>query len=318
MAIEAAKPRDKPYKISDGNGLYLLVETGGSKLWRLRYFFDRKEKMLSLGAFPGVKLADARKKRDDARELLAQGIDPSNQRREDKIAAATAAANTFGLLVEEHLAKLKEGGAAESTLSKNKWLLQDLASPLTRRPLTAITSAEILGLLQKIEKTGRKETARRLRGAIGTMFRRAVATLRAPTDPTYALRDALEAPTVRHRPAITDEAQFGALLSLIDEYDGWSTLKAAMLFQNLRMVRPGEVRFMRRSEVTWPTATWKIPAKRMKMREPHDVPLSRQAQAILRSVWDLTEGDGLVFPSIRAADHPLSENAFNSVLRRLG
>ena len=213
---------------------------------------------------------------------------------------------------------MKENGAAESTLNKVRWLLLDLAAPLIKRPIAEITPAEILLILKRYEKSGRRETARRLRGVIGKVFRIAVATLRAPTDPTYALQGALLAPVVHHRPAITDERQLGGLMASIDEYDGWPTLKTALLFLALTMARPGEVRYLRRSEIIWPKSTWRIPAERMKMRRPHDIPLSRQALAVLRDIWDASENDALVFPSIRSTRKPLSENAMNSALRRMG
>ena len=318
LAIENAKPRDRPYKLTDGSGLHLLVTPSGSKLWRFRYRFGGKQLMLSFGAFPEVSLVKARAKRDDARTLIADGKDPSQQKKLDKIVAATAANNTFGAIAEEHLAALKENGAAEATLTKVRWLLLDLASPLIKRPIAEITPAEILIILKRYEKSGRRETARRLRGVIGKVFRLAVATLRAPTDPTYALQGALLAPVVHHRPAITDEGQLGALMASIDEYDGWPTLKSALLFLALTMARPGEVRYLRRNEIVWPKATWRVPPERMKMRRPHDIPLSRQALAVLRDIWDASENDAFVFPSIRSTRKPLSENAMNSALRRMG
>jgi integrase len=318
LAVENAKPRASPYLLTDGNGLHLLVNTGGSKLWRLRYRFGGKQNMLSLGSFPEVSLATARSKRDDTRKLLAQGINPSQQKKLDKIAAATAANNTFGAIVEEHLTALRETGKATITVEKNRWLLCDLAAPLSNRPIAEITPVEILTILKRVEKLGQRETARRLRGAIGRVFRLAVATLRAPTDPTYSLKGALTPPKIIHRPAIVDEQQLGALMLSIEDYTGWPTLKAAIQFLALTMTRPGEVRSMRRSEVIWPNATWRIPAERMKMRRPHDVPLSKQAVAILQDIWEVSEGHELVFPSIRSPLKPLSENAMNSVLRRLG
>lgn len=318
FSIQNAEPREKQYKLSDGNGLHLLVQPGGSKLWLFRYRFAGKENMLSLGSFPDVSLASARQKRDDARRLLADGNDPSRKRKDDKLAAAVAAANTFGVVASEYLAKLKEEGAAESTLEKNRWLLEDLAAPLAARPITEIKPAEILDLLKRIEKTGRRETARRLRGTIGSVYRFAIANLKAETDPTYALRRALLKPNVQHRPAITDERHLGALMHSIDEYDGWPTLRAALLLSALTMCRPIEVRLMRKKEIIWPKATWEIPADRMKMRRPHDVPLSRQALAVLREVWDLFPESDLVLPSIRSFRRPLSENAMNSALRRMG
>jgi integrase len=318
LAVQNAKPNEKSYKLSDGSGLSLLVQPNGSKLWRFRYHFAGKENMLALGSFPEVSLASARGKRDDARKLIGEGKDPSQQKKLDRIVAATAANNTFGAIADEHLMALKENGAAEATLNKVRWLLLDLASPLTKRPIAEVKPAEILLILKRLEKSGRRETARRLRGVIGKVCRLAVATLRASTDPTYALQGALLAPVVHHRPAITDEKQLGALMASIDEYDGWPTLKSALLYLALTMARPGEVRYLRRNEIIWPKATWRIPAERMKMRRPHDIPLSGQALAILRDIWDASEGDALVFPSIRSTRKPLSENAMNSALRRMG
>jgi integrase len=318
LAITAAKPKAKSYKLSDGGGLSLLVETSGGKLWRFRYHFGGKEKMLSFGAYPDVTLAQARTKRDEARKTLAEGIDPAQKRREEKVAASISAANTFGVLAAEYIDKQEKEGAAPSTVSKNKWLLQDLAAPLAKRPIAEIQPAEILDLCKRIEKSGRRETARRLRGVIGSVFRYAVVTLRAPNDPTYALKGALLKPNVHHYAAIVDEAELGALMVNIDQYDGWPTLRAALLLQALTMARPGDIRHMRKSEIIFPKALWRVPAERMKMRRPHDVPLSKQALAVIRDMWDLTQGSGLLLPSIRSSIKPLSEGALNSALRRMG
>jgi len=318
LAVQNAKPRPTPYLLRDGLGLHLLITAKGAKLWRLRYRFGGKQNMLSLGAFPDVSIAAARGKRDEARKLLASGIDPSRQKKLDKLAAVSAAKNTFRAMAEEHLGNLEESGTAPSTMIKNRWYLFDLAAPLASIPITEITPAEILALLKQIERSGRRETAKKVRGAIGSVFRLAITTLRATNDPTYPLRRALLKPIVTPRAAITDERQLGALMVAIDEYDGWPTLKAALQFLALTMVRPGEVRYMRRSEVVWPNRMWRIPAERMKMRRPHDVPLSRQALALLQGMWDLSQADGLVFPSIRSTVRPLSENAMNAALRRMG
>lgn len=318
FAIQNAKPKEKSYRLSDGNGLSLLVEPNSSKLWRFRYSFGGKENMLTLGAFPEVSLATARDRRADARKLLADGVDPAKHRKERKLATIVSEQNSFGLIAREYIAKLVEEGKAPSTVDKNRWLLEDLAAPLAQRPAADITPAEILAILKLIEKSGRRDTARRLRGTLGSVFRFAIVTLRATNDPTQALRGALLAPNVTHRPAITDEGQFGALMRSIDDYDGWPTLRAALQLLALTMTRPGDVRHMRRSEIIFPKALWRIPAERMKMRRPHDVPLSRQALEVLRSVWDLSAGGDLVLPSIRSSQRPLSENAFNSALRRLG
>lgn len=314
--VLTAKPRDKPYKLSDGGGLHLLVEKSGSKLWRFRYQFQRKEKMLSLGSFPEVGLAQARQRRDDARKLLAEDKDPSQERKEQKFKTLEAAKNTYGVLAEEYLKKMEDEGKSPSTLESTRHYLLNLAAPLKERPVTEITAAEILALLRKVEQSGRRESARRVRAGIGRVFRFAIATLRAENDPTFALKGALAAPVVTHRPAITDERQLGALWASLGVYDGWPTLKAALQFLALTMTRPGEVRFARKSEINFIKKVWNIPADRMKMRRPHDVPLSSQALEVLRGVWDL--GDSLVFPAIRSVKKPLSENALNSALRRLG
>ncbi len=207
---------------------------------------------------------------------------------------------------------------AEATFKKNKWLLTDIALPLSDRPISEITSAEVLDLLKKVEKSGRRKTARKLRGTISSVFRLAIMTLRAENDPTIALRGALLPPKRKGRAAIIDEKEFGALLSAIDAYSGWPTVSAAMKFQILTCVRPGEVRHAVRSEFDLEKASWRIPAERMKMRRPHDVPLSRQALIVLENIWPSSDNAELVFPSVRSKRQQLSENAFNAALRRMG
>ena len=256
-------------------------------------------------------------RRADARKLVAAGIDPAQKKKEERVAVATAAENTFGAIAAEHLERIEAEGKAEQTMAKNRWLLQDLAAPLTRRPITQIKPVEVLNLLRRIEKTGRRETAHRLRGAIGTVFRFAIVTSRAETDPTAALRGALLQPQTQHRASITDEKALGALMRSIDEYDGWPTLRAALELLALTMTRPGDVRQAKRSEFNLQKAVWRIPAERMKMRRPHDVPLSRQAVRLLEGILELSDGE-LLLPSIRSPKRPLSENAMNSALRRMG
>ena len=317
FAITNAKPKARPYKLSDGEGLHLLIQPGGSKLWRFRYQFVGKEKMISLGAFPEVSLAEARGKRENARKLVGAGIDPSQQKKEDRRAVMTAAQNTFGGIAAEQLAKLEAEGAAKATMAKNRWLLEDLAAPLANRPITQIKPVEVLDLLRRIERTGRRETAHRLRGAIGSVFRFAIVTSRAETDPSVVLRGALLQPQIQHRAAITDEKELGALMCSIDEYDGWPTLKAALELLALTMTRPGDVRLAKRPEFDLKKAVWRIPGERMKMRRAHEVPLSRQALGLVEGILDLSDGE-LLLPSIRSPERPLSENAMNSALRRMG
>jgi integrase len=278
-------------------GLHILVQPNGGKLWRLKYRINGREKLISFGPYPATALADARRRRDQAKSLLVNGADPSVQRKNEKVAAAVAANNTFGALASELLGTMESDGAASTTLNKNRWLLENLAAPLKNRPIAEITSAEILDLLKRIEKSGRRETARRIRGMIGSVFRLAVVTLRASTDPTFALRGSLSAPKVTPRAAITDEQQLGRLMLSIDEYDGWPTLTSALKFTALTCARPGEARGAKRKEFNLEKATWQIPAERTKMRRPHDVPLSSQAVAVMRDIWDQSEYGELVFPS---------------------
>ncbi len=318
FAIRKAKPKGKPYRLSDGGGLHLLVQPSGGKLWQMRYRYGGKENVLSFGSYPPVTLAKARQKRDEAKQLLIDKVDPAGQRRLDQIAAETLARQTFGLVADEYLERMQEKGAAPTTITKTTWLLKDLAQPLSKRPIREITPAELLNLLRRIEHSGRRETARRLRGTIGSVFKFAIVTLRADSNPTLPLHGALLPPKVEGRAAITDEAEFGKLLGSIDEYDGWPSLRAGLQFLILTCVRPGEVRGAKRAEFDLQKAVWTIPAERMKMRQSHAVPLSRQALSVLEGIWSLSEGAELVFPSIRSQERPLSDAAFNSALRRMG
>lgn len=318
LDIKNARPEDKPYRISDGDGLSVQIQPNGHKLWRYRYRFAGVEKLLALGSFPATSLADARAKRDAARAAIEKGIDPNVQKKLDKIAAAQKARNTFGAVAEEYIENLRERGAAQTTIAKNKWLLQDLASPIANRPIAELTPAELLHLLKLVEKSGRRETARRLRGIMGTVFRYAVVTLRANSDPTFALQGALLPPNTKSRAAITDEKRLGALLRSIDGFDGFPTIRAALQFLAFTFARPGEVRGATRDEFNFEKSVWRISAARTKTRRPHDVPLSRQALAVVGDIWPLSEHFVLVFPSIISKKRPLSENTFNSTLRQLG
>ena len=221
FAVRKAKPKEKAYKLADGGGLYLHVQTSGSKHWRMKYRFGGKEKLLTFGPHPLITIAEARKKRDVAKKQLHDGLDPGVEKKISKLAAESEARQTFGLIAEEHIDRLRQEGAADGTITKTEWLLKKLALPLEKRPIKDIRPAEILDLLQQIEKSGRRETARRLRGTISTVFKLAIVTLRAETDPTIPLHGALKAPQVVGRAAITDEKAFGTLLSALDDYDGW-------------------------------------------------------------------------------------------------
>ncbi len=319
IALRNAKPKDQAYKLFDGGGLFLFVSPSGSRLWRLAYRFAGKAKQLSFGPYPTISLADARHRRDDAKRTLANGEDPSVVRRKAKIEAAATAENTFGLVADEYIARLAAKGCTERTLAKNRWFLQKLAGPaLGLRPISEITPVEVLSVLQSIERSGRHETATKLRSTIGGVFRLAISTLRAEVDPTGPLRGALRPPQVTHRPALTDPKEVGALMCAIDAYTGWPSLRSALLFNALTFCRPGEVRGARWQEIDVERAVWTIPQERMKMRRPHLVPLSRQALEVLEKLRPITGVSELVFPSVRTNRKVLSDNAFNSALRRMG
>jgi integrase len=314
-AVRSAKPKDKSYKLTDAAGLYLFVPVTGNRIWRYDYRFENKRRTLTIGAYPLIGLAEARKRRDDAKRLLLDGIDPVSPKRK---AALNTAKPTFGLVADEYIARLRHDERAETTVVKNEWLLGNLAADLRGKAIDEITPADVLSVLRNIEASGRLESAHRVRSAISAVFRLAVATLRATNDPTFPLRGAIKRPKVTNHPAITDETRFGVLLASIGEYDGWPTLKALLLFTALTATRPGEARGAEWSEFDLDAAKWVIPAPRTKMRREHDVPLSRQAVAVLKDVARISGRARLVFPSIRSLERPLSENAMNAALRRIG
>lgn len=317
-AIRNIKSTPSPKKYSDAGGLHLLVNPSGSKLWRLAYRFEGKQKLLALGAYPAVSLADARKRRDSAKELLAQRTDPSQQAKAEKRAKKISAANTFDVIADEVLAKFQREGRADATMIKKRWVLDFARPTLGHRPIAEITAAEVLEALRQVEADGRYETAKRMRATIGQVFRYAIATARAEIDPTVALRGALIAPTHKHRAAITDRVAFGGLLRAIWNYDGTPETRAALKLMVILYPRPGELRMAHWSEFDLKEATWVIPAERTKMRREHRKPLPKQAITILEKIQKLTGDGALVFPSIRSRRKPISENTFNAALRRMG
>ncbi len=318
LKIRKAKAREKPYKLADGGGLFLLIKPNGSKLWQQKYRYHGAERLLSHGQYPDVSLAQARQKRDKARAVLAEGGDPSVRKRLDQIEAETQARNTFLLVAEEYLHMAYERELADATMRKKIWQVHTLAAPLHHRPIRDITSAEILHLLKRIERSGRRETAKKLRGTLSGIFRLAVVTMRADNDPTQALKGALLPVKTTNRAAITDEKLFGQFLCDLDDYTGAGVIKDALLFQILTMTRPGEVRGAKQYEFDLEARTWTIPAERTKMRRDHIVPLSDQALELIKAHWIDVEGVDLIFPSISSNRKWLSENAFNSAIRRMG
>lgn len=317
-AIKAIKPFEKSKRYSDDNGLYLQVSPKGAKLWRMAYRFAGKQKTLSFGKYPFVSLADARRKRDEAKTQLANGTDPSDVVRQEKQQKRVSAGNSFGIIADELLEKLRKEGKAESTLTKKRWMLDQAATQLNHRPITDITAADILVPLKIVESKGNYETARRLRAEIGQVFRYAIATARAENDPTYGLRGALITPVVSHRAAFTDKAGYSGLLKAIWGYEGSPETCAGLKLMAYLYPRPGELRQAEWSEFNLDEKTWTIPKERMKMRRPHKKPLPDAAIIILKELHQLTGHRKLAFPSYQSPLRPMSENTLNAALRRLG
>jgi integrase len=304
--------------MSDGEGLFLLVKPNGSKLWRLAYRFGGKQKGLALGSYPVVSLAEARRKREHAKRLLGDQLDPSEERRRQKLVAAVSARNTFRAISDEWLTKLDNEGRALATLTKKKWLLNLVEQKLGSRPIAELAPSEVLAALRDIETRGRHESATRARATIGAVCRYAIVTGRATNDPTQSLRGALIRPKVKHHAAITKPDGIGALLRAIDSYDGAPQVEAALKLLPMLFCRPGELRAAEWKEFDLEGAVWTIPHSRTKMRRPHRVPLSNQALRHLRKLHRITGNDHLVFPSIRSRQRCISENTLNAALRRIG
>ncbi|WP_063695504.1 tyrosine-type recombinase/integrase [Bradyrhizobium embrapense] len=317
-ACRAAKSAEKPYKISDGGGLHLLVEKNGSRLWRQAYRFDGKQRLIALGAYPAVSLGDARTARDANKALLAKGVDPSAQRKLDRSAARIARTNTFRIVADELIAKFEAEGDAPKTIEKKNWLIGLLAGDVGDRPIAEIAASELLDALRKIERRGRYDTARRARSLAGRVFRYAIATGRAERDPSGDLAGALISPKVQHRAAITEPKAVGALMRAIDDIDGQVTTRAALQLIALTFVRPGELRHAEWTEFDLQGAVWSIPKEKMKMPRPHKVPLSRQAIAIIKGLCEVTGTSRYLFPQIRSWHRPISDGTLNAALRRLG
>ena len=312
--VRAAKPREKAYKLYDERGLFLFVTPTGGRLWRLKYRVRDREKLISLGAYPDVGLKRAREKRDEARKLLADGVDPSAERQERR----TALLETFEGVAEEWLELQSKSLAAETISILGTRLKSALYPYLGSRPITAITAQELLGALRRIEARGRHETAHRVRALAGRVLRYAVATGRAQHDVAADLKDALAPVKSRNFASVTDPVRVGELMRAIDGYTGHPVTALALKLAPLVFVRPGELRAAEWTEFDLLAAEWRIPGTRMKMGDPHIVPLSRQALAILRELEPLARGGRYLFPSLRTRDRPMSNNTINAALRRLG
>lgn len=314
--IRSLKPPERRVKLFDGGGLYLLCTPEGGRWWRLKYRHAGRERALALGTYPDVPLRSARAARDDARRLIAAGVDPSEQRKAEKLALT----DTFEAVAREWLA-LQTKKFAPATLEKAQWIFEDLLFPsFGSRPVREITAPELLAALRLLESRGKHETAHRMKQRAGQIFRYAIATGRADRDPSADLRGALAPIVVAHRAAITEPRGVGQLLRAIDGYTGQPSTEFALKLAPYLFVRPIELRTAEWAEFSLDgkDPLWRIPAAKMKMREEHLVPLSRQALALLRALEPHTGGGRYLFPGLRTPARPISENTLNAALRRLG
>jgi integrase len=313
-AIKAAKPSTTPLRLSDERGMYLLLNPDGSRWWRLDYRIFGKRKTLSLGVYPDVSLKVARERRETARVDIAAGIDPSAKRQ----AAKQAPANSFEAVARVWFDKFKPQWVDSHADKIIRRFERDIFPWIGEHAIESIKAPDVLTVVRRIEARGALETAHRALQNCGQVFRYAVATGRADRDPSGDLRGAVPPSKGKNHAAITEPPRIGELLRAIDGYQGTLVTRAALRLSPFVFVRPGELRRAEWVEMNLDASEWRIPASRMKMKEPHIVPLAKQAVAILRELQPQT-GDGrYVFPSARSAQRPMSENAILAALRRMG
>lgn len=327
LQVSRAKAQDKEIKLFDGGGLYLLLTPSGGKLWRFKYRFGGKEKLLTFGTYPQISLADARHRREDAKKLLANDVDPGAIKKAQKASRADSDANSFEVVAREWHEKFKESWSSSHAHVTITRLERDIFPWMGKRPISEIDPPEVLAVLQRIESRGAAETARRMKIVCGQVFRYAVATGRAKRDQTADLKGALRPVIAKHMAAFTDPKDVAPLLRAIDDYKGSFVVRCALQLAALFFVRPGELRAAEWSEIGLDTAEWNIPIERMKLPlktkqerkgQSHLVPLSNQAIAILKELQPLTGHSRYLFPSHRTPLRPMSDNAILSALRRMG
>lgn len=315
-AVRNARPSGRPRRLFDDRGLYLEISPAGGKWWRFKYRVDGKEKRLSLGVYPDVSLKKAREKRDAARQLVSDGVDPSSHRKAQKAARVARAANSFEVVAREWHQKQKEGWVAKHADRVLARLEKDVFPWIGTRPVADVTPPELLSAVRRVEARGAVETAHRVLTICGQVFRYAIATGRASSDPSRDLRGALAPVKPTHLAAVTEPKQVAALLTAINGYQGTLVVACALKLAPLVFVRPGELRQARWEDIDLDAAEWRFVAS--KTKASHIVPLATQAVAILRELHALTGGGIYVFPSARSAKRPMSDNAVLAALRRLG
>ncbi|HHR6141141.1 TPA: tyrosine-type recombinase/integrase [Providencia alcalifaciens] len=315
--IDSSKPKEKDYKLSDGGGLYLLVKTNGGKYWRLKYRIDGKEKLLAIGIYPTVTLADARRKRDDAKRLLADGIDPNQQRKEQKQASKIDSVNTFKNIALEWYEGRKDRWSVGYRDDMMDAFEKDVFPYIGNRPIAEIKPMELLEVLSIMEKRGATEKLKKVRQRCGEVWKYAIITGRAEYNPAPDLASAF-VPHKREHYAHLSVSELPEFLSSIDKYMGSQIVRVALRVLILTGVRPGELRKAEWSEINFDTGVWEIPAEKMKMRRPHIVPLSEQVIDLLKQIHPISGSYQYVFPSRTDYRKHISDMALNTMIRRMG
>jgi integrase len=316
-AVRAAKPREKAYKLADGQGMYLEVKPTGAKYWRLKYRFDGKERLAALGVYPTVSLLAARKAREAIKDQLRAGLDPSHEKRRVQLEAGLRRTNSFEAIAREwHETKCQtwKPSYADGVIAL---IEKELFPALGARPIAEITPPELLAVLRKIEARGALEMSKKSMQLAGQVFRFGVATGRCERDPTPDLKGALKTRKAKNMARIS-EAELPELMRKIASYDGEFQTRLALQFMALTFVRTGEMRFAEWSEIDEAKAEWRIPAERMKMPSPHIVPLSTQALEVIRQLRELNGRWKWIFPSQSNTQKPISENTVLFALYRMG
>jgi integrase len=316
--LRALKPRENAYRVADTNGLCAEVRSTGSKVWRYRFRHAGKASIITLGEYPAMSLAEARVERDKARAQVRGGANPAHVAKAKRATRLEQASNTFVSVALEFLAKRQTEGMGAGSVERARRLIEkDLAS-ISNLPVAEVSAPVLLAALRKMEQRGIVESAHRARGLAGQVFRYAIATGRAERNTAADLIGALERPQTKHFASIILPTKIGELLRAIYNYHGSPVTIAALMLAPLVFVRPGELRCAEWSEVDLDKAVWDIPAEKMKMQQPHLVPLSNQAMVILRDLYPLTGGGRYIFPGVRSVRRPMSENTVNAALRYMG
>lgn len=315
--IRNTKAGDKPLKLTDGGGLYLEVRPTGTRLWRLRYRIDGKENVFAIGGYPEIGLADARDAREKAKPLIRQGIHPSHNRQAERLANSAANANTFEAVAREWIKKKAPSWTPYYLRQVERFMAADVFPFVGRLPIRSVSAAHLLEILNRIEGRGAATVALLVRQWSSAVFRYAVATLRADTDPAAALKGAIQRPRVQHHKPLSRE-QIGEFSKALEQYGGYRTTVIALRLMLLIFVRTVELRKAEWIEFDLDRAEWRIPAERMKMRESHIVPLSSQAVALLRELTTHTGGRRQLFPNLRNPSECMTATTLNRALERMG